>query len=112
VLAATVPKTSRLTGARHAARKESDRRAESARLARKLGATVRLRANVIEILGGPTVRPLRFSGPADHRMVMSAAVASLAGSSPSVVRPAGAVAKSYPGFWQALRSLGAEVRIR
>jgi 3-phosphoshikimate 1-carboxyvinyltransferase len=112
VLAACVPRSSRIEGARHAAGKESDRRAESARLARALGATVALDARRLEIRGTSHPRPIRYSGPADHRVVMSAAVGALAATSESVVDHADAVAKSYPEFWTAVRRLGGSVTVR
>jgi 5-enolpyruvylshikimate-3-phosphate synthase len=42
---------------------------------------------------------------------MSAAVGALALRQPSEISDADSVSKSFPGFWQALRRMGAEVRI-
>jgi 3-phosphoshikimate 1-carboxyvinyltransferase len=112
VLAAAVPGRSRWTGAPHAAGKESDRRLESARLARAMGATARLTPRFVEIRG--TARPtgMRFHAPADHRIVMSAAVGALGGSGPSSIRGAEHVTKSFPEFWSTLSTLGGEVVVR
>ena len=111
-LAASVPGTSRLSGGSHASRKESDRRRRSAQLARALGARTRLSPEVLEIRGTARRDPLRFDGSGDHRMVMSAAVASLGRSAPSRIGGADAVGKSFPGFWTALRHLGVSMRSR
>lgn len=111
VLAAATPGTSRLLGAAHARHKESDRRQETARLARALGATVRLSPRRLEIEGSSSPRDLHMTGAQDHRLVMSAAVAALAAHRTSVVGEADAVRKSFPEFWTILRALGAGVRL-
>ena len=109
-LAATSPGKSRITGARHVVLKESDRRSETARLARGLGARVSSTHSGLVIEGRPRPRALHLPHLSDHRLVMSAAVAALAAEGPSVVGDARAVRKSFPGFWRALESLSAEVR--
>jgi 3-phosphoshikimate 1-carboxyvinyltransferase len=106
VLAAAVPGgRSRLQGAPQLEFKESDRRAQSMRLARAMGAKVVARSSQIEIIGADHPRPLNLPSLGDHRMVMSAAIAGLAGSGPSRIGPAEAVSKSFPGFWDALGTL-------
>jgi 3-phosphoshikimate 1-carboxyvinyltransferase len=108
VLAAMVPgRPSRLRGAPQLAFKESDRRVESARLARGFGARVSSTAAGLEILGSPVPRPCNLPSLTDHRVVMSAAVGALAAHGVSRVGRAEAVSKSYPGFWKALQSLTA-----
>ncbi len=109
VLAACVAAVSVLTGASHASGKESDRRRESARLAHAMGARVRLSRTRLQVSGGPRVRAFRYSATGDHRMTMSAAVGSLAASGPSTLGGSEDVAKSFPGFWEVLADLGAEV---
>ena len=52
---------------------------------------------------------LRLRGETDHRLVMSAAVGALGASSPSSIEDASAVEKSFPAFWESLRTIGAEV---
>jgi 3-phosphoshikimate 1-carboxyvinyltransferase len=114
VLAALVPeRRSRLLGAPHLEFKESNRRIESVRLAQAMGADVTETPAGIEILGTPAPRPLELSSLHDHRLVMSAAVAGLAGPGPSRIGEAEAVSKSFPGFWNALGELtqpGGKVR--
>jgi 3-phosphoshikimate 1-carboxyvinyltransferase len=105
VLAAAVPNRSRLRGAAQVVHKESDRRAGTRTLARAMGAEVSLDRGGLTIRGVAHPRPVHLRGLADHRMVMSAGVAALAASGPSTVDDAGAVTKSFPGFWDALFSL-------
>ncbi|MCI4353441.1 MAG: 3-phosphoshikimate 1-carboxyvinyltransferase [Thermoplasmata archaeon] len=106
VLAALVPgRTSRLTGAPQIAFKESDRRIESARLARALGARVIAAPSRLEIRGSLTPRRLDCPSLRDHRLVMSAAVAGLSTNGTSRIGRAEAVTKSFPGFWNALGAL-------
>jgi len=107
-LAATVPGRSVIRGAAHAAAKETDRREETAKLARAMGARVRLGPRRIEIIGRPPVAAFTYDGAGDHRMVMAAAVGALAAKGPSTVGSADAVSKSFPGFWDVLALLGAQ----
>jgi 3-phosphoshikimate 1-carboxyvinyltransferase len=102
---------SRLRGAAHVAFKESDRRRATVRLVRAFGGRARSDGRGLVIRGAE--RPpkgVRLRNITDHRVVMSAAVGALAARTPSRLGEAGSVAKSFPGFWSALRELGAEVR--
>ncbi len=108
VLAASVPGPSRLAGASHVVFKESDRRTGAIRLARAMGAEVRESGGALTIRGRARPRGFRLTMLDDHRAVMSAAVAALAGDRPSVVGDARAVRKSFPGFWDALARLRPE----
>jgi 3-phosphoshikimate 1-carboxyvinyltransferase len=110
-VAAVTPGRSRLRGAPHVVHKESDRRAETARLARALGARVEPSAGGLAIEGTPAPRPLALPDLADHRLMMSAAVAALVCTGPSSLGPAEAVEKSFPRFWEALSGIGAEVAV-
>lgn len=88
--------------------KESDRLAATARLLNDLGADVSetqdgLIARGRESLAGGTVDPC-----GDHRLAMTAAVAACGCRSAVCVRDAECVRKSYPKFWDDLRSLEVE----
>ena len=85
--------------------KESDRAEVMARELRKFGATVNVLDNSVEI------RPTSFHAPTeplqghnDHRVVMSMAV--LASVTGGELQGAEAVAKSFPDFFERIRSLG------
>ncbi|MCI4323545.1 MAG: 3-phosphoshikimate 1-carboxyvinyltransferase [Thermoplasmata archaeon] len=109
-LMSTVEGTSVLRGADHARLKESDRRTQTIGLARALGARVQVRTSSLWITGSRETRPLRLRSLRDHRVVMSAAVGALASNSPSEIGDSTAVRKSYPGFWETLKSLGITAR--
>ncbi len=109
VLAAAAPGTSVLEGGTHAAAKESDRRIETARLARSLGAKVRLSERTLSIRGTREPRALRYDSSHDHRVVMSAAVGALAAGGPSRLGDVASVSKSFPEFFDVWKRLGAEV---
>ncbi|HXQ78959.1 MAG: 3-phosphoshikimate 1-carboxyvinyltransferase [Thermoplasmata archaeon] len=105
VLAATTPGESRITGAEHVALKESNRKAATAQLARRLGGKVDERPSGLTIRGTSRPKAVELPRLSDHRLVMSAAVGALAASGPSIVGERQAVRKSYPGFWRALREI-------
>ena len=108
VLAAATPGRCRLRGAPHIVLKESDRRAGTERLVAALGGRCRRTRSGLEIEGRAELPGFVLEHEDDHRLVMSAAVAALAASSPSRLGDADAVRKSFPGFWRALVALGAE----
>jgi len=109
-LAAVLPGESHLRGAPHIVGKESDRRAATIDLVRRLGGRSRLGRGELRVTG--TRRPTAVRGALwdDHRLVMSAAVASLASGSTARLGAREAVRKSYPGFWDDLTALGVPVR--
>lgn len=112
VLAAATPGRTVLTGGVHARKKESDRRGETARLVRAMGARIAVTDNGMRVEGRLHPRRFDYGGAADHRMVMSAAVGALAATGPSRIGSADSVAKSFPGFWDALARLGVSVEKR
>ena len=114
-VAITACGASRLCCADRLRLKESDRVEAILRLAEAAGAEARLTRGgeqglCIEIRGlcGPP-RPAAYPGARDHRVAMAAAALALAARGPSTVLDAGSVAKSYPGFWEALAKLGARL---
>lgn len=112
VLAAVAPGRSYLLGAAHVAAKESDRRRETARLARALGAKVSPVRGGLAVDGTDRPRAFRLYDLTDHRLVMSAAVGALAGDRPSEVGDARTVSKSFPDFFVALGRLGVRSTVR
>ncbi len=106
VLATFANGTSHLTGGGHLVSKESDRRRGMATLVRALGGQLTESPSRFEIEGPPEANSLRLDNLSDHRMFMSAAVAAAGLPGPSILGPAGAAAKSYPGFLNDLKLLG------
>ena len=95
-----------LTGTRRLQFKESDRGAVMAEELAKFGVTAEIGENEIRI-GGKTPEAPReiLQGHNDHRIVMALAV--LCTRTGGTIEGAEAVRKSFPGFWDSLRSLGA-----
>jgi len=96
--------TSRIAGVARLGHKESDRGAALVSELGALGASLRVRGDLMEITGGP------LAGGAvdphnDHRMAMACAVAGLTSRDGVTMDGEGCVAKSYPDFFQALDSL-------
>ena len=103
---ATSPTT--ITGAAIARHKECDRLHAIAQELGKMGARIEERPD------GLLIHPAPLHGAAatswhDHRIAMSVAVAALS-CGETTIEDVACVAKSYPGFAPAMRSLGAAIR--
>ena len=105
VLAATAALasgTTRITGAGRLRIKESDRLATTTAVLTALGADVTETEDGLIIIGKPVLAGGSVDAYGDHRIAMTAAVASLGCTSPVMINGAQAVAKSYPTFWEQL----------
>lgn len=85
--------------------KETDRLAALATELTRLGARVAARPDGLTIHPPERRRPAEIDTYGDHRMAMSFALAGL-GTEGIVVRDAGCVSKSFPGFFDVLADLG------
>lgn len=97
----------------HAARlrlKESDRLHAVATVLNGLGASVEETEDGLVIHGTPTLLGGEADAFGDHRIAMSVAVASVRCQGPVLLTGAEATAKSYPGFWQDVLSLGMDAQ--
>lgn len=97
----------RLEGTRRLRFKESDRGQAMAEELEKFGVAVTIGENAIEVGGGLKAPMEILQGHNDHRIVMSLAV--LCTRTGGTVDGAESVRKSFPGFWDAMRALGARV---
>ncbi|HVL36740.1 MAG TPA: 3-phosphoshikimate 1-carboxyvinyltransferase [Burkholderiales bacterium] len=86
--------------------KETDRLAAMATELRKLGAGVEEGADFLRIVPGPLRRGVAIDTYDDHRIAMSFSLVALAGV-PVTINDPGCVAKTYPGYFDALRGLTA-----
>ncbi len=86
--------------------KESDRLTATANMLTSLGADIRVSEDGFVINGVKKLHGGRIDGAGDHRIVMSAAIASIACDGEVIITDAEAVSKSYPDFWKDLASLG------
>jgi 3-phosphoshikimate 1-carboxyvinyltransferase len=100
---------------RHARRlrlKESDRIAAMEQELSKMGAEISSDEDNVTVRGTAlhaAAQPLGSHN--DHRVAMSVAVAALGAGVPALITGAEAVQKSWPGFFEAMRALGAKVEL-
>jgi len=99
---------------RNAARlriKESDRLTATAQTLNALGAKVKELPEGLEITGVPRLIGGAVDSWGDHRIAMTAAIASAACENPVTITGAEAVRKSYPQFWRELERLDKHLTI-
>jgi 3-phosphoshikimate 1-carboxyvinyltransferase len=107
-LAARCEGTSRIMGLGRLRHKESDRAEAIAGVLEAMKITVRISGDEMLITGG-RLEGAVVSSHNDHRIAMMAAVMAAGATGPVTVTGAEAVAKSYPGFYDDLVSLGARI---
>ncbi len=89
--------------------KETDRIAVMAGELRKLGVEIEEHADGFRVIGPQTLHGAVVEGHDDHRVAMALAVAGLVAQGETIVRDAGCVNDSFPGFVEMLQALGARV---
>jgi len=112
VLSAVAAVGEGVTLIRNAARlrlKESDRLTAAAETLNALGANVTELQDGLEIRGVPKLKGGTVDSWGDHRIAMTAAIASAACEEAVVITGAEAVRKSYPQFWSELARLGKDL---
>ncbi len=105
-VAAAAEGETNIYGAARLRLKESDRLVTTAKMLSDLGARVVLLPDGLRIIGNGHLAGGYVSSENDHRIAMSAAVASLICSSSVEIEGAEAVSKSYPDFWADMHTLG------
>ncbi len=91
--------------------KESNRALSLQEEFRKMGLPVVIEEDKMIISGGRGLTGARVHSHHDHRIAMACAVAALGATGETIIEEAGAVRKSYPDFFQDLKSLGAAVSL-
>jgi len=110
VLGAVADGNTRLVNCEHVRYKETDRVSAMATELAKLGAAVTEEEDVLTIHGGESdLRGTTVAGHDDHRIVMSLAIAGLVAEGTTTVEGAAHVDVSFPGFFDVLYDLGAEL---
>ncbi len=89
--------------------KESDRLATSAALIRTMGGTVQELEDGLIIQGGGALHGGTIDATGDHRIAMSAAIASVICGNVTI-HGAQSASKSYPAFWKDFEMLGGSVK--
>ncbi len=107
-VASTAEGTTRIYNASRLRLKESDRIETTVRMVNSLGGEAHETDDGIIINGKKFLSGGTVDGCGDHRIVMSAAVASLKCENPVIIEGAQAVNKSYPEFFKDFNSLGGD----
>ncbi|HQW44168.1 MAG: 3-phosphoshikimate 1-carboxyvinyltransferase [Chitinophagaceae bacterium] len=101
----TIKGVSRLT------HKESNRALTLQEEFAKMGVHIYLRDDWMIIQGSERVKGAKVHSRHDHRIAMACAVAALKAEGDTIIEEAGAVKKSYPDFYNDLKSLNASVSL-
>lgn len=107
ILALYANGTTHISGAAIARSKESDRITSMVTELKKMGAQITEVADGMIIHGGKLVAA-KLDSCDDHRVAMALFVAALGATSPSIIKNASCINKSYPGFLADMAALGAK----
>lgn len=110
-LAAYCKGESRIKGVSRLTHKESNRALTLQEEFGKMGVRIILEEDEMIIQGGVGVNGATVHSRHDHRIAMACAVAALKAEGDTTIEEAGAVRKSYPDFFDHLKSLGAAVSL-
>ncbi len=99
-----------LKGSSRLVRKESNRALTLSSEFRKIGVNILVSDDTMEIDGVDAVKGNIIDSHGDHRIAMALAVAATRSAEPIIIEGAESVNKSYPGFFDDLRTLGIVVK--
>lgn len=112
VVAAGAKGRTRIRGAERLRIKESDRLKTVCAMLEALGGDIEETEDGLIIEGGKPLLGGRVDSAGDHRIAMSAAIASILAANTVVIVGAEAVGKSYPDFWEHFEKLGGKIERR
>lgn len=110
-LAAYCNGVTRIRGAGRLAHKESNRAVTLQDEFDAMGVRIDIEDDIMLIHGGEKVKGADVHSRQDHRIAMACAVAALGADSETTIEEAQAVKKSYPDFYDHLKSLGASITL-
>ena len=110
-LAAYCSGTTVIEGVSRLSHKESNRALTLQEEFKKMGVTIKLQDDLMMIEGGAVVNGAIVHSHHDHRIAMACAVAALKAGGETIIEEAEAVNKSYPGFYEDLKLLKADVSL-
>ena len=110
-LAAYCEGTSVIEGVSRLAHKESNRAVTLQEEFKKMGVEIILQDNLMLVTGATVIKGTIVHSHHDHRIAMACAVAALKADGETIIEAAEAVNKSYPGFYEDLKMLGANVSL-
>ena len=102
---------SRIRNAGRLRYKESDRLSSLCTELTKMGVTISAIDDGLLIKGRCKLHGARIDPRDDHRIAMACTVAGLGASGETIIQDSECIAKSYPRFFDDLRSLGAEISV-
>lgn len=103
--------TTVIEGANRLTHKESNRALTLQEEFGKMGVNIKLQDDLMIIEGGVALKGAEVSSHNDHRIAMATAVAGLKADKEVTVTGAEAVNKSYPQFWEHIKTLGANISV-
>ncbi len=110
-LAAYCKDLTTIKGVSRLAHKESNRALTLQEEFGKMGVRIELDGDTMKVHGGSVVKGAIVRSHHDHRIAMACAVAALRAEGDTRIEEAGAVKKSYPEFYNDLKSIGAAVSL-
>ena len=110
-LAAYCNGTSVIEGVSRLAHKESNRGLTLQEEFAKMGVEIILQDDLMMIKGGEGLKGATVHSRHDHRIAMACAVAALKAAGETAIEEAEAINKSYPGFYEHLQLLNADVSL-
>ena len=103
--------TSAIEGVNRLAHKESNRGLTLQEEFGKMGIEIKLQDDLMLVEGGTGLKGATVHSHHDHRIAMACAVAALCATGQTIIEEAEAINKSYPDFYEHIKSLGADVSI-
>lgn len=110
-LAAYCKGITKIKGVNRLTHKESNRAISLQVEFAKMGVKIEVKDDEMIIHGSGKLKGATVSSHHDHRIAMACAVAALKADGETIIEEAGAVNKSYPDFYNDLKSLGAAVSL-
>ena len=111
-LAACCEGISVIEGTSRLQHKESNRALSLQEEFAKMGVEIKLQDDLMMIDGTTKINGAILDSHQDHRIAMACAVAALRAGSETIISEAEAINKSYPGFYDHLKLLGANVSLQ
>lgn len=101
--------TTKIKGVNRLAHKESNRGLTLQDEFGKMGVVIHLNDDIMLVEGGKEVKGATVHSRHDHRIAMACAVAALSAGGETIIEEAEAINKSYPDFYEHIKTLGASV---
>ena len=102
--------TTFIKGVSRLAHKESNRGLTLQEEFRKMGVTINMDGDIMQVHGGGELKGATVHSHHDHRIAMACAIAALKANGETVIEEAEAVDKSFPDFYDKISSISAAVK--